>query len=44
MRQYGFDDSLRTHFVSSLFAGVVAATASTPCDVIKSRMMNSTKE
>ena len=38
------DDSLKTHFLSSLCAGVVAATASTPCDVIKSRMMNSTAQ
>lgn len=44
IKQYGLKDTISTHFYSSLFAGVIAATVSTPCDVIKSRMMNSTQE
>jgi dicarboxylate transporter 10 len=43
VNRFGFSDSMPIHFASSAIAGVVAATVSTPCDVIKSRMMNSTK-
>jgi len=43
VRQFGYSDSKPVHFASSALAGVVAATVSTPCDVIKSRMMNSSK-
>jgi hypothetical protein len=44
VRRFGFADSMSVHFASSALAGVVAATVSTPCDVIKSRMMNSSKQ
>jgi hypothetical protein len=43
VHRFGYSDSKPIHFASSAIAGVVAAAVSTPCDVIKSRMMNSTK-
>lgn len=36
-------DNLTTHFTSSFLAGLAAATATSPIDVIKTRVMSSTK-
>lgn len=41
VEQFGFNPKdTKTHFLSSLFASLVATTASSPVDVIKTRMMN----
>lgn len=37
-------DSLTTHFSASFLAGLAAATATSPIDVIKTRVMSSTKK
>jgi dicarboxylate transporter 10 len=38
-----FKDDIITHFASSLMAGLIATTASSPFDVVKTRVMNSSK-
>lgn len=40
IRNTPMDDNLATHFVSSFLAGVVAATVTSPIDVIKTRVMS----
>ncbi|KAF5005753.1 hypothetical protein FDECE_7825 [Fusarium decemcellulare] len=35
------EDNLKTHFTASFFAGLVAATVTSPIDVIKTRVMSS---
>ncbi|KAI9298356.1 mitochondrial carrier [Neoconidiobolus thromboides FSU 785] len=39
-----FEEDLKTHFVTSLLAGIVATTACSPIDVVKTRIMSSSKE
>lgn len=43
IRRLSFDDNSTTHFVSSAVAGLCAASASTPIDVVKTRVMNQRK-
>lgn len=40
VRTVGMGDDLGTHFVSSFLAGVVAATITSPIDVVKTRVMS----
>jgi dicarboxylate transporter 10 len=40
VRHAGMGDDLATHFTSSFLAGVVAATITSPIDVIKTRVMS----
>ncbi|KAK0747464.1 mitochondrial carrier domain-containing protein [Apiosordaria backusii] len=40
LRVAGMEDNLATHFTSSFLAGVVAATVTSPIDVIKTRVMS----
>eukprot|EP00756_Hemistasia_phaeocysticola_P060906 Hpha_TRINITY_DN4422_c0_g1::TRINITY_DN4422_c0_g1_i1::g.50420::m.50420/K15104/SLC25A11, OGC; solute carrier family 25 (mitochondrial oxoglutarate transporter), member 11 len=40
MGNFGWADSLKTHFCASMVAGLVSTIASNPIDVVKARMMN----
>lgn len=40
MKHTSLEDNVITHFLSSVLSGVVAATLSTPADVVKTRIMN----
>ncbi|KAK4098258.1 mitochondrial carrier [Parathielavia hyrcaniae] len=42
LRAAGMHDGLATHFTASFLAGVVAATVTSPIDVIKTRVMSAT--
>jgi dicarboxylate transporter 10 len=42
LRVGGMQDGLATHFTASFLAGVVAATVTSPIDVIKTRVMSAT--
>ena len=39
----GFEDGFVTHATASFTAGIVVTTASTPVDVVKTRIMNDSK-
>ena len=43
LQHTGLDDSMPLHALSSVCAGLVAATLGTPADVIKTRVMNDTE-
>lgn len=44
LRSSNFRDDIYTHFLASLFAGLVATTVSSPVDVAKTRIMNASSQ